>query len=310
MLKLKGAGVAGKTDGYDGQRTESLGNILLFVGPYMLLFTIITVLPVLVAIGLSFTYFNVIQPPGFIGLQNYIRLFSTDWVFITALRNTILIALVTGPGGYLLSLAFAWLINELGPKLRAIVILFFYAPSISGNIYLIWSIVFSGDEYGYLNNILFRLGVINEPVVWLSNPKYMMGILLFVVLWSSFGTGFLAFVAGFQGIDRSLYEAGAIDGIRNRWQELWFITLPAIKPQMMFSAVMSITSAFGVGSVVTSLFGSPSADYAVHTVINHLEDVYGVRYEMGYACAIATLLFCFMFFTNILIKRLIERVGK
>lgn len=291
-------------------KSEPIGNVLLFVVPYLLLFFLFTVLPVLVAIGLSFTYFNVLQAPGFVGLDNYVRLFTRDPVFTIALRNTLLIALVTGPGGYLLSMTFAWLINELGPRLRALIVLLFYAPSISGNIYLIWTIVFSGDEYGYLNNLLFRLGIFDEPVLWLKDSRYMMGILLFVVLWSSFGAGFLAFIAGFQGIDHSLYEAAAIDGIRNRWQELWFITLPSIKPQMLFSAVMSITSSFGSGAVVTALFGSPSTDYAVHTIVNHLEDVYAVRYEMGYACAIASILFAIMLGSNILIKKLIGRVGQ
>ena len=170
--------------------------------------------------------------------------------------------------------------------------------------------MFSSDEFGYFNSLLLRLGVIQQPVLWLQNTKYILPIVVFVSLWTSLGTGFLSFIAGFQGIDNSYYEAGAIDGIRNRWQELWFITLPLIKPQMMFSAVMSITSAFNVGAIITALCGYPSTDYAADTIMNHLTDFGTIRFEMGYASAIATVLFLMMVGSNLLAKRFIVRVGE
>lgn len=281
-----------------------------FVLPYLSLFFIFTVLPVIVSIFFSFTSFNALETPSFVGMENYVRMFLQDSIFLIALKNTMIIAVITGPVSYLLCLMLAWFINELHPKMRAFVTLIFYAPSISGNAYLIWKLLFSSDEYGYMNSILTNLGVIKSPVLWLTDPNYMLGIIILVSIWSSLGTSFLSFIAGFQGIDRSYYEAGAVDGIRNRWQELWFVTLPLIRPQMMFSAVMSITSAFGVGSIVTELCGNPSTDYAAHTILNHLSDYGSTRFEMGYASAIATFLFLLMVGSNLIIKRLISKVGE
>ena len=280
-----------------------------FVLPYMLLFMVFTVLPVLISICLSFTSFNILQPPKFVFMDNYINLFASDDVFTIALKNTLIVAAISGPLSYLLSYMFAWMINELRPIVRSIVTLIFYAPSIVGNMYVIWTILFSGDSYGYINGFLIRLGIIAKPILWLKDPNYMMIVLIIIVLWSSLGTSFLAFIAGFQGVDKSLYEAAAVDGITNRWQELWYITLPSMRPQLMFGAVMSITSSFGVGAVVTQIFGFPSADYQVHTIINHLEDFGGQRFEMGYASAIAVVLFVLMMATNLIIKRFLSKVG-
>lgn len=281
-----------------------------FIAPFVLIFFMFTVLPILISLFLSLTSFDMIQAPKFIGLDNYIRMFFEDDVFLIAVKNTLILAVILGPVGYLLSLLFAWFINELRPWLRALVTLIFYAPSISGNMYVIWKIIFSGDSYGYANGILQTLGIINEPILWLKNTQYMMGIVIVVGLWASLGTSFLAFIAGFQGVDRSYYEAASVDGITNRWQELWFVTLPLMRPQMMFSAVMSITSAFGVGAMINQLIPFPSTDYAVHTIQNHLEDYGGLKYEMGYASALATVLFLMMFLSNLVIKKLITKVGE
>lgn len=279
------------------------------MAPYLLLFTVFVIVPVTIAILFSFTSFNILEPPEFVGLQNYFRLFLNDEIFITAVKNTLIFAVITGPGGYLLALLFAWLINELPHGLRVILTVVFYAPSMSGGMTVVWSYLFSADSKGFLNAWLMRLGLVNEPVSFLTDSRYMMGIMIVIILWMSLGTTFLSFIAGFQGIDKSYYEAGAIDGIANRWQELWFITLPLMRPQMLFGAVMSITAAFGVGDIITSVMGYPSADYAVHTVMNHLTDYGTIRYEMGYACAIATLLFVVMLGTNKLIQTLLRKVG-
>lgn len=281
----------------------------IFVLPFIILFFLFTVLPVLMSIGLSFTSFNSFQAPKFVFMENYINLFLNDSVFIKALKNTFMIAIITGPLGYFGSLMFAWLINELTPRLRALMTLVFYAPNIVGGMGIIWMTLFSGDSYGYLNGLLMKLGAISSPIVWLKDTRYMFLVLVIVVLWSSLGAGFLSFIAGFQGIDRSLHEAGAIDGIRNRWQELWFITLPVMRPQMMFGAIMSITSSLGVGAIVTQMFGSPSTDYHLHTIVNHLDDYGGIRFEMGYASAIATILFILMVGCNKLVQKLLTKVG-
>ena len=282
----------------------------LYIAPYMILFFTFTVLPVLIAVFLSFTSFNVLEMPEFIGFENYTRLFLKDSVFIKGVKNTIVLALFIGPGGYIMSLISAWFINELTPKVRALLTLVFYAPSISGNAYLIWSVAFSGDDYGYVNSLLTRLGVITEPIQFFQNADYIIPLIILISLWNSFGTGFLSMIAAFQGVDRTYYEAGALDGIKNRWQELWYITLPMMKPQMMFSAVMSITGAFNVGAIVTAFCGYPSTDYAAHTIMNHLEDYGSTRFEMGYASAIAVFLFVMMVGANSLFKKFLNSVGK
>ena len=281
----------------------------LFMLPYALIFLLFTVTPVLISIGLSFTYFNVLEPPSWVGLSNYYKLFMNDDIFLTAAKNTFLFAAVIGPGGYLLSFGMAWLLNELPRVQRVLLTILFYSPSISGSIYMIWQYIFSGDSQGLVNSTLIRLGLLDAPIQWFKDTAYMVPVLMIVMLWMSLGTSFLSLIAGFQGVDRQLYEAGAIDGIRNRWQELWFITLPVMKQHLLFAAIMSITSAFGVGDVITNLAGFPTVDYAAHTIMNHLTDYGTIRFEMGYASAIATLLFVIMLACNKLVQKLLARVG-
>lgn len=280
-----------------------------FMSGFLIVFTVFTIVPVCSAIFLSFTYFNVLEVPKFIGLDNYLNLFLKDEIFLIALKNTFIFAAITGPLSYVLCLLFAWLVNELPPRPRAVMTLLCYAPSISGGAFFVWTIIFSNDIYGYMNSILYRFGLIDTPIQWLANPKYMMGVSILVVLWLSLGTSFLSFIAGLQGVDRSLYEAGAVDGIKNRYQELWYITLPSIKPQLLFGAVMSITASFNVGDVLTNLVGFPSTDYAVHTITNHMQDYGNIRFEMGYACAMATVLFFVMVMLNKVIQKLLRKVG-
>ena len=282
----------------------------LFFLPFGVIFLLFYIVPVAISIFLSFTHYNVFEKPEFTGLQNYINLFLADDVFLIAVKNTFIIAAVTGPIGYLASFIFAWLINELPRKVRSIAVVIFYAPSISGQVYLIWSILFSGDAYGYINAFLMNLNIIDSPVQWLTDPAYMMPVLLIVILWMSLGTGFLAFIAGLQGMDKQQIEAGYIDGIKNRWQELWFIVLPNMKPMLLFGAVMAITQSFGVADVTMALAGYPSTDYAARTVVTHLIDYGSTRMDMGYASAIATVLFASMILCNKFIQWLLRRVGK
>ena len=286
------------------------GTPYLFIAPFMVIFFIFTVLPVAISICLSFTYFNILEPPRFVGWNNYINLFLADDVFVTAVKNTFIMAAITGPVGYIASFVFAWLINELRPKLRALMVVVFYAPTLAGNAYVIWGSMFSGDAYGYVNGFLMKLGFINEPIQWMQDSSYVMGVVLLVILWMSLGTSFLAFIAGLQGIDDSQFEAACIDGMKNRWQELYYITLPNMKPMLLFGAVMAITQSFAISDVTVQLAGFPSVDYAVHTVVNHLSDYGNLRFEMGYACAIATILFIVMILTNKLVQRLLRNVGR
>lgn len=281
----------------------------LMVAPFFILFFLFTIIPVVLSFLLSFTTFNLLEWPEFIFMDNYIRLFLDDEIFLIAIKNTLVFAAVTGPASYLLSLFFAWFINELRPKIRALVTLMFYAPSISGSVYLIWTVFFSSDQYGFANAWLMKLGMINKPVLWFQDEKYIFPLIIAVALWTSLGTSFLTLVAGFQVVDRTLYEAGAVDGIKNRWQELWFITLPTMRPQLMLSAILAITGSFGFGGVITALVGFPSPNYCAWTIVHHLEDYGGSRFEMGYASAIATVLFLMMIGCNLLVNKLLRKVG-
>ena len=280
------------------------------VAPFLLLFIIFTVLPVVLSMILSLTNFNMLEVPDFVFIKNFTRLFLDDEIFILACQNTLIFACVTGPVSYLLSLLIAWFINELPPKIRAVVTLIFYAPSISGQVYLIWKTLFSSDSYGWANATLMKFQIISSPILWFDNASYVMPLCIVVALWTSLGTAFLSFIAGFQTIDRSMYEAAAVDGIKNRWQELWYITLPTMRPQLMFGAVLAITQSFGFGAVVDALCGFPSVDYAAHTIMHHLSDYGGQRYEIGYASAIAVVLFVIMFGCNIVIKKALSKVGE
>lgn len=266
----------------------------LMIMPWFILFAVFTIIPVLVSIVLSFTNFDMLQAPHFTGVSNYIRLFLDDDIFLIALKNTILLAVVTGPIGYILSFIVAWGINDLPPKPRSLLTLAFYAPSIAGNVFFIWQFVFSGDSRGVLNAVLLQLGTIDSAVDWLNNTSYNMAICMFVILWMSCGTGFLSFVAGLQSLSVELSEAGALDGIKNRWQELWFITLPQMKPQLLIGAVFTISGSFGVGGQNAALTGNPSTDYSTHTLVLHISDYAFTRYEMGYASTVSVVLFVMM----------------
>lgn len=280
------------------------------IAPFMILFFIFTIIPVALSLVLSFTSFNMLEWPKFIFMDNYITLFLDDDLFITALKNTFIFAAVTGPASYIISYVVAWFINELPPKIRAIVTLIFYAPSIAGNVYLIWGTLFSGDAYGWVNGLLLNMGVIDSPILWFQNADYVMPLCIVVALWTSLGTSFLSFIAGLQGINKSLFEAGAIDGVKNRWQELWYITLPSMKPQLMFGAILAITGSFGFGGIVTALAGNPSVDYVAYTLTHHLEEYQNNRWEVGYASAISFILFLMMIGSNVLITKLISKLGE
>lgn len=283
----------------------------IMIAPYFVLFFLFTILPVMSSMGLSLTYFNMLEAPTWIGWGNYTKLLLEDDLFMLAFKNTMIFALVTGPTSYLLCLLFAWIINEFNGKVRALLTLVFYAPSICGQAYLIWGIILSDDRYGYLNGLLMRFNFIYEAKLWMKTEIYILPTLIIVQLWLSLGTGFLAFIAGLQTIDKNLYEAAAIDGIGNRWQELWFVTLPAMRPQLMFGAVVQITSSFAIADISIQLAGNPSVNYAGSTIVTHLLDYGGgTRFEMGYASAIATILFLLMVGTNKVTQRLLKRVGE
>lgn len=277
----------------------------LFMAPFLILFFTFTIIPVVVAFCTSFTEYNMIEPPKFIGLTNYKLLFLDDKEFITSLKNTFVFAFISGPISFLGSFVMAVLINNLR-KYRNVFSLLFYAPSLvsSVSISVVWMYFFSNDRYGLLNNFLIKLGIIGTPIQWTSDIATVLGIVIFVSIWTSMGTNFLTFMSGLQNVPADIYEAGKIDGIKNGWQELIYLTLPMIKPQLLFAAINMTTSAFGVFDIAVSIAGLPSPNYAAHTIVAHLYDYGFIRFEMGYASAVAVILFVISFAMGRLFMRI------
>lgn len=284
------------------------GYILML--PYLCLFFIFVIWPVLYSLVLSFTSFNVFEAPKFVGMDNYIHLFFQDDVFLTSVQNTFVLSLAVGPLGYFLSLFLAWAVNDLNNPWKSILTAVFYAPVLSGGAFSVWAIFFDGDIYGYLNNFLIKTGIIKDAIQWTSDPTYMMTVVIIVQLWFTMGTSFLTLRSGFNTIDRQYYEAASVDGIRNRWQELWYITLPIMAPHLMLAAVLAITSTFGSEQVASVMTGFPSTNYATHTIMSHLKDYGLIRYQRGYAAAIATILFLVSLIANKLAQKAIQSIGK
>ena len=282
----------------------------IMISPFLILFFLFTVLPVISSLVLSFFSYDMISLPKFSGVTNYLRMFNGDEVFPKAVVNTLKFAVVTGPLSYLLAYLLAWFINDFNPVVRTVLTFIFYAPAMIGNATFIWQTMFSSDSYGYANSFLISLGIITEPISWFKNEVYKFTILIIVQLWTSMGISFLADIAGLQNVNPELYEAGALDGIKNRWYELWYITLPSMKSILLFGAVMQIQATFSIGAVITALAGYPSVNNSVDTVVSHLLDVGTVRYEMGYAAAISTVLFLMMLFARYLIGKILNLLGK
>lgn len=280
------------------------------LAPFLILFIIMNVLPVISSMVLSFFNYDMVSAPEFSGVGNYMRMFVQDDIFLTVLKNTIRLAVVVGPAGFLLSFVLAWMINEFRPAVRTLLSFMFYAPALIGNGLFIWQIMFNSDSYGYMNSLLLSIGVINSPIQWLSNETAIIPIVIIVQLWQSMGVSFLANISGLQNINPELFEAGSVDGIKNRWQELWYITLPGMAHMLLFSAVMQIASAFSISSIITSLAGYPTVGYAADTIVSYLSDVGTVKYEMGYASALSVVLFLLMVGTRQLIAKLLDKVGQ
>ncbi len=266
----------------------------VLLSPYIILFCLFILIPVISAVVLSFTYFNAVQPPKFIGLKNYISLLTQDTVFMQkVLPNTIKYALIVGPGGYILSFIFAWMLAQIPKIPRTIIAILIYLPSMTSGVMMstIWSIIFSGNQLGYLNSFLIEIGMITEPIQWLQSPEYLMTIVIIVALWSSMGVGFLAMLAGVLNVNEELYDAAYIDGVSNRFQEIIYVTIPSMKPQMLFGAVMAIVNTFTTSGLGVALAGSnPTPQYAAQLIVNHIEDYGFIRYEMGYAAAASVVL--------------------
>lgn len=281
-------------------RQEAVG--VGFILPYALAFLTFITVPVIMGMLLSLTYFNLLEAPRFVFLSNYVNLFTADDVFMQkVIPNTVQFAVFVGPIGYMLGFFLAWLLAQIPHRARTILALIIYSPSMTAGVAMsvMWRIIFSGDESGYLNAILIQLNLIETPIQWLTNPQYLMGVMIVVTLWSSMGIGFLAMLAGVLNINQELYEAAAIDGMNSKLQEIFYITIPSMKPQMLFGAVMSLVSTFNAGSIGVQLSGqNPTPQNAGQLIVTHIDDYGFIRFDMGYAAAISVILLIMVLLFN------------
>ena len=282
----------------------------LFMAPFMLSFLLFTLIPIVSSMVLSFFDYDMVSTPIFIGFENYIRMFTGDELFFKVLANSLKFGILVGPGGYLLAFLMAWMINEFPRAIRVLLTFIFYVPSLVGNALYIFQVMFSGDSYAYINNFLISFGFITEPIQWFQSTDYNFTLIVCIQLWMSMGTSFLANIAGLQNVNTELYEAGAIDGIRTRWHELWYITMPSMKTILLFSAVMQIQTAFSMGALQTTLAGYPSVNNSLDTLVQYIGDIGTTRYEMGYAAALSVLLFIIIIAFRYLIGGLLNLIGK
>ncbi len=280
----------------------------LILSPYLISLFLFIVIPVIVAMYLSFTSFDLVQSPSFVGFQNYINIFTSDTLFWSKIiPNTLVFAFFVGLGGYFLSFLLAWLLAQIPKQTRVPLAIIIYLPSMLAGVAIsvIWTVIFSGDPSGYLNAFLLGHGMIEEPIQWLTDPDYIMPIMIVVSLWNSMGIGFLAMLSGILGINPDLYEAAYMDGIQNRWQEVTKITIPAMKPQMLFGAIMSLVGCFNAGAIGVQLTGAnPTPDYAGQLLVNHIEDYANIRYEMGYAAALSVILLLMVFGISVIASKI------
>jgi len=287
---------------------KKLNSAYLFILPYAIFFLVFVVLLILISIFLSFTYYDTVNMPSFVGLRNYINLLTQDTDFMQfALPTTIRYALIVGPGGYMLSFMLAWILAQIPHRIRTVSAIIIYSPALTSGVLMtvVWRVLFSGDNRGYLNNVLLNLGVINTPVQWLQDPQMINIIMLFVGLWSSMGIGFLAMLSGILNINHEIYEAAYIDGLKNRWQEIFYITIPSMKPQMLFGAVMAIVSTFNAAGIASALTMSfPPPQLAGWLIVDHMNDFGFARFEMGYASALSVVLLIIVLLFSRIAKRL------
>ncbi len=284
--------------------------LVVLIFPFLFLFFFCTVLPILSSLVLSFFNYDVVNTPTFAGIKNYIRMFAGDEIFPIALKNTILFAFISGPISFILSFLLAWMLNEFRAGVRSVLSFLFYSPALVGNAYFVWQILFHGDSYGYVNSLLISMNLIADPIQWFRTPAYAVTLVLIVQLWMSMGVAFLANIAGLQNVNTELYEAGVIDGVKNRWVELWYITLPSMRSILLFGSVMQIQSSFSISSIATALTGFPSVNYSTETIVTHLMDVGTFRFEMGYASAISVVLFALVAFVRVGVGKLINKTGE
>lgn len=271
----------------------------LFILPAVLLISVFVFLPIIASLFLSFTQYNVLQPPKWVGLNNYYRLIFEDPLFWIAVRNTVLYVAGTVPVCVMISLLLAVWVDSV--KIRFMKYLFrtvYFLPTITAivAISVVWKWLYAGGTYGLINFVLMKLGI--PPVDWLTNPHTTLPAIMVMSIWGGVGYNFIIFLAGLQGIPRTIYEAAEIDGASG-FRNFWHITLPLLRPAIVFVVLMSVIGSFQVFDQVYILTqGTEYVGGVLHsalTIVTYLYERGFERFEMGYASAIAYMLFFLVF---------------
>ncbi len=276
----------------------------LFLAPALALIGIFVIYPILAVVYFSFTEWDIVRPPVWIGIQNYQQLVA-DPTFWKALTNSIVYLLVT-PTIIALSVGLAIIVNR---KLRGVSIFraLYFVPAVSGSIAIgiAWRWLF--DRNGFINSVLISIGALKTPIQWLSEPSLVLPIAMLLTIWAGIGYYSVIFVAGLQNIPEELYDAAQIDGC-NSLQKHWHVSLPGLRPQIVFVSVISSLAALKVFDEIYVLTNRTGGilDSGV-TVVFYLWKEAFVLEHAGYAAAIAMVLLVLTLAFSIVNVRFLER---
>jgi len=271
---------------------------ILFASPWILGFLGWTIYPILASLYYSFTRFDAVRPPVFIGLANYIDMVAKDEVFRVVLYNTVYFVLLGVPAGLVTAFMLAVLLNN-EMKWRPVFRTIFFLPAIVPAIASaeVWRWVYN-PQFGLINATLKSMGMSTIP--WLSSPTLAKPSLIIIHMWAQ-GTAMVIFLAALQDVPRSLYDAALVDGA-NRWQRFWHVTIPMTTPAILFVMLTSLIGMFQyftLGWLLTQ--GAPNNSTEFYSMYLYRNAF--VYFKMGYASALAWLLFLIIVAFTVLIFR-------
>jgi putative chitobiose transport system permease protein len=276
----------------------------LFLAPALVLLAIFVVYPIIAVVGYSFTDFDIVRPPVPVGLDNYRRLVE-DPVFWLSLQHSLIYLIVT-PILIVLSIGLAIIVNRAMRGIHIFRALYF-VPAVSGSIAigLAWTWLF--DRNGFINSVLLGTGVIDTPIQWLANPSMVLPIAMLLTIWAGVGYYSVIFLAGLQNIPDELYDAALIDGCTNL-RKHWHVSIPGLRPQITFVAVISSLAALKVFDEIYVLTGRTGGILnSGTTIVFYLWKQAFELSHAGYAAAIAMALLAITLVFSIVNVRFMER---
>ena len=266
----------------------------VFIAPALLLFLIFIFVPLFASLFLSFTQYNVLHPPVWAGLANFRQLMFHDPRFWKAFRNTVCYVVGVVPIGISTALVLAAALEELTRGKQLFKVLYFI-PTVTSVVAIaaVWKWLFAGEKFGLINYFLIRLGF--HPVDWLLSPTWILPAIMIMSIWAGLGYNLVFFSAGISTIPQTLYEAAKVDGA-SWWGRFWNVTVPMLRPTLVFVVVMAVINSFQVFDQVYIMTGGTGEgtggvlDSGL-TMVSYLYDQGFMQFHMGYASAIAYLIF-------------------